>query len=83
MKSITIHGLDDQINNKINEQAKRNNLSLNKTIKILLENALGLNPQKDHRDDFIEFIGVWSEKDVKEFELAIEDLQSTNSEDWK
>lgn len=85
MKSISIHGLDDQLNQKIIEQARRKGLSLNKTIKALLEEALGLNTAgtKDHRDDFIEFLGVWRDEDVREFELATKDFQQIDPEDWK
>lgn len=85
MKSISIHGLDDQLNQKIIEQARRKGLSLNKTIKALLEEALGLNTDsaRDHRDDFIEFLGVWRNEDVREFELAIKDFQKIDPEDWK
>lgn len=85
MKSISIHGLDDQLNQKIIEQARRKGLSLNKTIKALLEEALGLSADsaRDHRDDFIEFLGVWRDEDVREFELATKDFQQIDPEDWK
>lgn len=85
MKSISIHGLDDQLNQKIIEQAKRKGLSLNKTVKSLLEEALGLNTDStnDRHDDFIEFLGVWSDEDVREFELATKDFQQIDPEDWK
>lgn len=85
MKSISIHGVDDQLNKRIIEQARRKGLSLNKTIKSLLEEALGLNSAKakDRRDDFLEFLGVWTEKDVREFELAAKDFQQIDPEDWK
>ena len=84
MKSISIHGLDDRISKKIDEKAKREGLSLNRTIKNLLEDALGLKSQKtkDHRDDFIEFLGVWSEEEAKAFEESIRDFERIDPEDW-
>jgi hypothetical protein len=35
-----------------------------------------------HRDDFIEFLGVWSEEEAKAFEEAIRDLERIDPEDW-
>ena len=45
---------------RITETAEKKGQSLNKTIKELLEKALGLTPQrsKDYRNDFSEFLGV-------------------------
>ena len=85
MKSITIHGLDDRLSHKISEAAKREGQSLNKTIKSLLEQALGLGSRKttDHRDEFAEFLGLWSDKESKEFDDAIKDFEEINPEDWK
>lgn len=85
MKSITIHGMDDQLSKKIREKAKSQGLSLNKTIKNILEQALGISPQgtKDHRDDFIDFFNVWSEEDFKAFEASIQDMRRIDPEDWK
>ena len=85
MKSITIHGMDDQLSKKIHEKAKSQGLSLNKTIKRILEQALGIATQgtKDHRDDFIDFLSVWSEEDFKAFESSIQDMKRIDPEDWK
>lgn len=41
MKSITIHGMDDEMDRQIREKAAAEGKSLNKTIKGLLEQALG------------------------------------------
>ena len=49
MKSITIHNLDDKLDSLIREKAKKQGISLNKTIKTLLRKSLGLgkNIEKD------------------------------------
>ncbi len=85
MKSITIHGMEDQLSDKISEKAKRQGLSLNRTIKTLLEEAVGLSPQnkKDHKDDFIDFLGVWSEEDFNTFQSSIQDFERINPGDWE
>ncbi len=84
MKSITIHGLDNATDNLIREKAKKDGLSLNKTMKKLLRKALGLNENgKDHRDDFVEFLGKWSNSDVIEFQKQTKDLSEVNIGDWQ
>lgn len=85
MKSITIYGLDDQASKKLNEISKTYGLSLNKTIKKIIYESLGLNyrERKDHRKDFYEFLGVWSKEDGKVFESSIRELEKVDLEDWK
>jgi plasmid stability protein len=84
MKSITIHGLDDTLDKRIRETAKRKGISLNKTIKKLLEKALGINQekQKDHRGDYMDLFGTWSEEELKEFNNATSDSRKIDRGDW-
>ncbi len=84
MKSITIHGLDDQLSKKISEKSQREGLSQNRTIKILLQKALGLSPQNavDNSDAFSEFVGLWSQKEADAFDAAIADFEVIQQEDW-
>ena len=84
MKSITIHGLEDELDKGIRSKAEKEGRSLNKTIKQLLKEALGLIDQpRDHRQDFLDLCGVWSKSDLHDFERATEDLRSIDPEDWK
>ena len=85
MKSITIHGLDEKINEKITELAREKGLSLNKTIKLLLNKALGLKEQvyQNRVEDFKQFSGIWSNDDFKAFDKSIKDFGKIDKEDWK
>jgi len=84
MKSITIHGLDNLMDRLIREKAEKEKLSLNKTMKKLLRKALGLNEQgENHRSDFVEFLGQWSEQDILEFKKGTKDFGEVNNEDWQ
>ena len=85
MKSITIHNLDDELDKEIREKAKNQGTSLNKTIKRLLEKALGLKSTKEpnHKDEFTDLFGVWSEEDYLEFSESTEDFNISDPEDWK
>ena len=81
MKSITIHNLDERASRKIEELAMKNGKSLNQTIKGLLYESLGLAHKP--KNDFSEFLGIWSQKDVEEFNENINDLNEIDPEEWQ
>ena len=85
MTSITIHGLDEPLAELIRSRARSEGLSINRMIKKLLEESLGVKPgQKDtNRGDFEEFCGMWSESDLREFEKKTEEFRRVNPEDWQ
>ncbi len=84
MKSITIHGLDDGLDEKIRSRAGEEGQSLNKTIKLLLGKALGVGERPpDRREDFQDLFGAWSQADLEEFDRAIEDFGEIDTRDWK
>jgi hypothetical protein len=85
MKSITIHDLDEPLEAMIEEKAQEEGLSLNKTVKMLLRKALGLEERHngDRKADFAEFSGVWSKADERELEKKTEDLRKVDSRDWQ
>lgn len=85
MKSITIYGLDDMLDKQIRERAKSQRLSLNKTIKNLLEKSLGLTHEKKNirREDFMEFFGVWSDDDLREFNKRGSEFNQVDPGDWR
>jgi hypothetical protein len=85
MKSITIHGIDDPLAELIKSKAQSEGLSINKTVKKLLEESLGVNPRSKgkNRSDFKEFFGIWSESERIEFEDRTDELRNVNCEDWQ
>jgi hypothetical protein len=85
MKSITIHGIDNPLAELIKSKAQSQGLSVNKTVKKILEEALGVKPQTvaKRRVDFEEFSGVWSELELAEFQEKTKDFSSVNLEDWE
>jgi hypothetical protein len=84
MKSITIHGLNDQLDRLIRKRAQKKGLSLNKTIKQLLEISLGLQRKKtlDHREEFLDLFGTWNKNDQKKFIHLTKDFNKIDREDW-
>lgn len=85
MKSITIHGLDDPLNSLIREKARKQGLSLNKTIKKLLAETLGLNASEPGLPDneFGDLCGKWSPDDMKEFNQSTRDLRKIDPVEWE
>ena len=85
MKSITINDLDHQLDKLIRKRARKDGKSLNKTIKSLLEESLGISKLQDydHSEDFMDLFGTWSEGDKKTFDESINDLEKIDEKDWQ
>ncbi len=85
MKSMTIHGIDKQLADLIKARAEAEGLSINKTIKKLLEAALGIKPPPDRKylDEFQEFSGQWTNADLEEFETNTADMNVVDPGDWQ
>jgi len=85
MKSITIHNLDTTLDSMIRKTARREGLSLNKTIIKMLEKAFGLcrNKKSNNIDEYKDLSGVWNEKDFETFEKNVSDFEKTDQSDWQ
>lgn len=85
MKSITIHNIDEPLAELIKSKARSEGLSINKTVKKLLEESLGVKHREkaENLSDFEEFCGIWSDSELAEFENATKDMRKVNREDWK
>ncbi|MHB8836298.1 MAG: hypothetical protein ACYC9Y_11405 [Candidatus Methylomirabilia bacterium] len=84
-KSITIHGLDDRISRRIAEKAKAEGRSLNRTIKILIEEAIEpkVSAAATRRGTFSEFLGVWKRHEAEEFASAAAETRRIDKGDWR
>jgi len=85
MKSITIHGLTDQLDRLIRIRAKKHGLSLNKTIKKLLEESLGVKKvrKSDNREDFLDLFGIWDKAERRKFNNLIKDFDKIDEAEWQ
>ena len=84
MRSITIHGLDDPLDARIREKARKEGLSLNKTIKKLLAEALGLEEpaSQDRRREFSDLFGLLSKEEAQALNARTRTLRRIDPEDW-
>jgi len=84
MKSITIHGLDETMDKLIRQNAQTQGTSLNKTIKELLRESLGISKKHTRKNRFDKFYGIWSKKEANEFDKIIqEEFETIDDEEWK
>lgn len=84
MSTITLHGVDPEVDRRIREIARREKASINRTTQALLQRALGLTGRgTDHRADFADLVGRWSESDLAEFEAATSAFSRIDPSDWE
>ncbi len=85
MKSFTIHKLEDEVYEKLEELARREQTSINKTAKKLLRGALGVEDTSvaERRKRFEKFLGTWTEEEAAEFEEAVRVFDEIDEESWK
>lgn len=68
----------------IRQKAQSHGMSLNKTIKELLRESLGVSKKQLKKNRFDKFYGIWSKKEADEFDKIInEEFENIDEEDWK
>lgn len=82
MKPITLHKINKTLDSHIRRRAKKEKKSLNRTIQDMLEEHTGIKKQMK-RDDFNEFLGLWNEKEYKEFKKSVSEFEKINKSDWE
>ena len=83
MKSISVHGIDEEMEKAIEERAKNEGKSVNKIVKELIAKALGLDDKPpDNREEFADLCGLWTAAEADEFLESVADLEIVDSKDW-
>ena len=84
MKTISIHGIDEEMEKMIRERAKTEGRSVNKVVKELIGRSLGVgDSKKDKRQEFADLCGIWSKDEAERFLEAVADLEKADKEDWR
>lgn len=83
MGSITIHDIDNELNRRLSDEAKRRQTSKNRLVKELLAASLGLPVTGGYSDDYREFCGLWTAENVKEFEAGQNDNRRIDNAEWE
>jgi hypothetical protein len=85
MKSISIHGIDDPAYRLLKAKAQAEGLSINQTVKSIIEKSLGISSsvQEPHRKEFEDMCGTWSVREKEEFDKATEYFEKIDPDEWK
>ncbi len=82
MKSITIHGIDIDLDKKISEKSKEYGLSQNRTVKKILQKTLLSDQKVSRREMFSDLFGKWTPTEKSEFEKRVSDFENIDKSDW-
>ncbi|MCO6491940.1 MAG: hypothetical protein J5I98_26220 [Phaeodactylibacter sp.] len=83
MKSLTIHNMDAELAQAIEELAESTGLSQNKVVKKLLRQALNLLDEEKPKRDVSAFFGVWTKEETEEFNEAVKFFGQIDKEMWQ
>jgi len=81
MKSITIHGIDPDLESKISEKSAEYGLSQNRTVKKLLQKTLQPDQKASRRAMFSDLFGKWSSAEKSAFEKHTADFEIIDESD--
>jgi len=83
MSQITLRQLPKNVDRLIRSISEKQNKSINKTIIILLEKALGVKDSSDKKRDLSKLSGSWSTAEFEEFERNTEIFNKIDKEIWE
>jgi hypothetical protein len=75
MKSITLHGISEDLDQRIAEKCRETGLSQNKTVIQVLENALLPSMAEQKRAELMPLLAAWTDEDLAEFERNTADFE--------
>jgi len=83
MTQITLRHIPEKIDSLVRSISKKQNKSINKTIIILLEKALGLKDNSNKKRDLSKLSGTWSKSEFEKFKKNTEIFNKIDEEIWK
>ncbi len=84
MKTLTIRGIDEQLEKAIKDQSAEMKESMNQTVVKLLKNAVGLSTKDVFPvyHDLDKLAGGWSKEDEIDFKKQTESFNQIDKEMW-
>jgi plasmid stability protein len=85
MKTITIRGIDPQLDKALRQKAIKENESTNKTVLKILRKSLGLDRKTIFKkySDLDHLAGTWDKTDAQEFEENTQMFNKIDPEIWE
>ena len=84
MKTVSLRGIDEEMEKILKKEAQRAETSLNATILNLIRRSIGIRKKGRNRvyKDLDELAGTWSEKDEEMFKENTQFFDKINKETW-
>ena len=83
MRQITLRGIEDRVEQKIRELARRDNKSINQVIKEIIHKEFGKGEQKPRAAALKQLAGGWDLKQAYDFKIAIKSCEQIDEDMWK
>ena len=85
MSAITLRNLPPRVAKAIRDKARKERLSMNKTVIKLLEEATGATPESKRvvHHDLDRFFGTWTKEEADAFDEALREQRQVEPEMWK
>ena len=85
MKTLTIRGIDSELDTKIREKANQKEESINKIVLQLLKSSFGIEKNKvfSTYHDLDSLAGTWTKEDEDSFNQNIKELSEVDKDLWK
>lgn len=85
MKTITVRGIDPDLDREIKTRAHQNNLSVNQWILQALKRVTGTGKEPFFKQyhDLDRFAGSWSKEEMKEFRTNTRIFERIDEDVWK
>jgi hypothetical protein len=84
MKAITIRNLPPEVERAVREKARKDGVSVNRAVGVLLEEATGRTPKRRARHhDFDKYAGRWRKAEADAFDSSLREQRGVDSDDWK
>ena len=83
MKTMTIRNIPSELAQALDKERRRRGLSLNRTVLVLLGNALGVQNAATRSNGLRQLAGTWSESEYKQFEQAVAPFGEIDEAMWR
>jgi len=85
MATMTVRGIDTEVAKLLKDQANSEGISVNAPLLKMVKESLGIEKKRRTKiyHDLDHLAGTWNEKDLKEFQKNVEDLEKVDKELWK
>lgn len=83
MKTMTIRNVPTELSAALEAEKRRRGLSLNRTVLLLMQEALGVSTGRSRSNGLRRLAGSWSEDDFRNFEQAVAPLAEIDEDLWR